>query len=330
MSRTIPATVMPRTRLIAGLVVATAALVLLLIAARSPQKTLTVALHPWVGYEALYLARDLKWLPDTIQLRDVKTLDESLAALKSGQVDAACMTLDEMLRARADGIPLSAALVFDVSAGADAVLARPQIKRLSDLAHKRIAYDRNALGALVFEILLEAAKLSASDVIQVDLPPARQLEAWKRGELDAVITYEPMVTKLLREGAHSLFDSRQMPDTIINVLAVRRDRQELAPLLRTLVATHFRALDHMHISEQDALFRIAAREELSPKEARRMLAGVISPSLAANRAYLGGSDARLLRAARALSGLMAHRGLLPREDDMNELLMPGILPGEKE
>jgi NitT/TauT family transport system substrate-binding protein len=314
----------------AWLVVASAALGLLLATACSPQKTLTVALHPWVGYEALYLARDLKWLPDTIQLRDSKTLEESLAALKSGQADAACMTLDEMLRARAAGIPLAAALVFDVSAGADAVLARPQIKRLSDLAHKRIAYDRNALGALVFEKLLEAAKLSASDVIQVDLPPARQLAAWKRGEVDAVITYEPMVTAFLREGAHSLFDSRQMPDTIIDVLAVRRDRQELAPLLRTLAATHFRALEYMHTNEQDALYRIAAREELSPEDARRMLAGVTLPSLAANRAYLGGSDARLLRAARALSGLMVHRSLLPRDDDLNELLMPGILPGEEE
>ncbi|MBU0622327.1 MAG: ABC transporter substrate-binding protein [Gammaproteobacteria bacterium] len=316
------------TRRYAQLALSAVAVGLLLLAACSPQKTLTVALHPWVGYEGLYLARDLKWLPDTIQLRDVQTLDESIAALRSGEADAACMTLDEMLRARADGIPLSAALVFDVSAGADAVLVRPQIRRLSDLARKRIGYDRNALGALVFEKLLEAAKLSASDVIQVDLPPARQLEAWKRGEVDAVITYEPMVTEFLREGAHSLFDSRQMPDTIIDVLAVRRDRPEMVALLRTLVATHFRALEHMHISEQDALFRISAREGVSVPEARRMLAGVTLPSLAANRAYLGGDEARLLHAAKTLSALMFKRGLLPRQDDMNELLMPGILPGE--
>lgn len=328
-NRTIPEAVMKRALPFARLVVAAAATGLLLVAACSPQKTLTFAVHPWVGYEALYLAHDLKWLPDTIQLRDNKTLDESIAALKSGQADAACMTLDEMLRARADGIPLSAALVFDVSAGADAVMARPEIKRLSDLAHKRIGYDRNALGAMVFEKLLEAAKLSAADVTQVDLPPARQLEAWKRREVDAVITYEPMVTAFLHEGAHSLFDSRQMPDAIIDVLAVRRDRPGIEPLLQILAAAHFRALEHMHTNEQDALFRIAAREEVSPEDARRMLAGVTLPSLSANRAYLGGGDARLLRAAKDLSALMARRGLLAREDDLKDLLMPGILPGEE-
>jgi NitT/TauT family transport system substrate-binding protein len=308
---------------------AVAAALGLLFASCSSQKTLAVAVHPWVGYEALYLARDLKWLPETIQLRNDKTLEESLAALKSGEADAACMTLDEMLRARADGIPLSAALVFDVSAGADAVLVRPGIKRLSDLAHKRIGYDRQALGALVFEKLLEAAKLSASDVIQVDLPPAQQLDAWKRHEVDAVITYEPMVTAFLSEGAHSLFDSRQMPDTIIDVLAVRRDRSGIEPLLQILAEAHFRALEYMRTNEQDALFRTAAREEVSPEEARRMLAGVTLPSLAANRAYLGGANARLLHAAKELSALMVRRGLLAQEDDLENLLMPGILPGEE-
>jgi NitT/TauT family transport system substrate-binding protein len=310
------------------LATAAIALGLLLLATCAPQKTLTVAVHPWVGYEALYLARDLKWLPETVQLRDDKTLEESLAALKSGQADAACMTLDEMLRARADGIPLSAGLVFDVSAGADAVMARPQIRQLADLAHKRIGYDREALGALVFEKLLEAAGLSASDVIEVDLPPARQLEAWRRNKVDAVITYEPMVTDFLREGAHNLFDSRRMPDTIIDVLAVRRDRPGIQPLLRTLSEAHFRALEHMQINREDALFRIAAREQSEPEEVRRMLAGVTLPSLAANRAYLGGSDARLRKAAKELSSLMVRHGLLAREDELDELLMPGILPRE--
>lgn len=308
---------------------AAAILALATLPACSPSKPITVVLHPWVGYETLYLARDLKWLPDSVRLRDVRTLGESIAALKSGEVDAACMTLDEMLRARAEGIPLSAALVFDVSAGADAVMVRPHIKRLSDLAGKRIAYDHQALGALVFAKLLEAARLNASDVIQVDLPPDRQLEAWRRKEVDAVITYEPMLTPFRREGAQLLFDSRQMPDTIIDVLVVRRDRADLEAPLRALAAAHFRALAHMHSSEQDALFRIAAREGLVPEEARSMLAGVILPTLDVNRAYLYGEKAYLLAAAEALSTLMVRRGLLAREDDLKDLILPGILPGEE-
>ncbi len=292
------------------------------------KKSLTVAVHSWVGYETLYLARDLKWLPETIQLRDEDTVEELLSALKSGQADAGCLTLDETLRAREAGIPLSVVLVFDVSAGADAVLARPNIRQLSDLGGKRIGYDRKALGALVFETLLEKAGLTSADVVEVDVPPAQQLEAWRRNEVDAVVTYEPILTDLLREGAHDLFDSRQMPDTIIDVLVARHDHAGMQPLLRALAEAHFRGLEHMQINRQDALFRIAAREQSSPGEVGRMLAGIALPSLAVNRSYLEGDDARLLQAARNLSALMVRHGLLEGDDDLEDLLMSGILPSE--
>lgn len=309
-----------------GLAAAAAAAPRLTACARA--RPLVVAVHPWVGYETLYLARDLRWLPDGVRLRDVRTLGDSLAALQAGQADAACMTLDEMLRARASGLPLSAALVFDVSAGADMVLARPGVRSPAGLARKRIGFDPRAVGALVFEMMLEASGLPASAFIQAELPPAVQLDAWRRNEVDAVITYEPMAGVFLREGARNVFDSRQMPDTIIDVLTVRRDRAGIMPFVRALAACHFRALEYMRTYEQDVLYRISAREGLQPDEVRRMLAGVTLPSLAANRVYLHGGDARLVRAARALSALMVRRGLLAREAGLDDLILPGVLPGD--
>ncbi|MEJ2693780.1 MAG: ABC transporter substrate-binding protein [Candidatus Thiodiazotropha sp.] len=100
----------------------------------APTEPLVLAIHPWVGYETLYLAREFKWLPDKVVLAEGKTLSDSFAALQSGRADGACMTLDEMLRARASGIPLSVALVFDVSTGADMVLGRADIDTPADLA----------------------------------------------------------------------------------------------------------------------------------------------------------------------------------------------------
>lgn len=288
--------------------------------------TLTVAIHPWMGYETLYLARDLNWLPARIQLSDHPILGESLAALRSGAADAACLTLDEMLRARASGLPLSAALVFGVSAGADMVLARSEIETLADLANKRIGFDPDADGALVFAKLMEAAALHPSAVTQINLPPAKQLDAWRKGDVDAVVTYEPIASALKREGAQDLFDSRQMPDTIIHVLALHRDHQEVLPLLRTLIAIHFRALDYIRGNEEDAIQRISVRDEISPREVRQALAGVNLPTLSANRGYLLGKEPGLARAARALSRLMVRYGLLTREDDLQNLVLPDGLP----
>lgn len=292
----------------------------------APAQSLVIAIHPWVGYETLYLAREFKWLPEAIQLRDGKTLSDSFAALESGVADAACLTLDEMLRARAAGIPLSIALVFDVSAGADMVLARPEIGKPSDLAKKRLGVERNALGALILQKLLDVAGLPESALTLVDLPPDRQLDAWRKNEIDAVITYDPTATLLMREGAQRLFDSRNMPETIFDVLAVRNDRIKDRGLMQALATSHFRALEYVRTNNEDALFRIAAHEGLSVDEVRQTLAGVILPTLTVNKTYLLSPDSPLLRAVRTLSPLMVRSGLLAREDNLDRLIMPSTLP----
>jgi NitT/TauT family transport system substrate-binding protein len=299
------------------------------LAACTQAQSHVVAIHPWVGYETLYLAREFKWLPEAIRLHEGQSASDSFAALQSGRADAACLTLDETLRARGAGIPLSIAWVFDVSAGADMVLARPGIAQPADLAQKRLGVERNALGALVLQKLLEVAGLSESVLTLIELPPDRQLDAWRKREIDAVITYDPTATLLLREGAQRLFDSRQMPDTIFDVMAVRHDRITDRGLMHALAASHFRALEHVRTHAEDAIHRIAGREGLTVDEVRQALAGVILPSLAMNQTYLLSPDSPLLRAARTLSSLMARSGLLAQEDKLDRLILPGTLPANE-
>lgn len=297
------------------------------LAACAPSGPLAVGIHPWIGYETLPLAREFAWLPAGVELVEGKSMSDTQAALQAGKLDAACLTLDEVLVARAAGVPLTVALVFDVSAGADVVLARPGIRSLGALAGKRIGFEHNALGALVLSRLLEAAGLPAAAVTLLDLPPDRQVAAWRKGEVDAVITYEPIATLLRRDGAERLFDSRLIPDTIFDVLAVRRDRaggQRAA--IKALVASHYRALKHLQTNRQDAIYRIAARQKTTPEEVQLSLGGVVLPSLDANRAYLASHDGRLAGAARTLARLMIERRQLRREDDLAGLFSSEWLP----
>ena len=290
-------------------------------------RPLEVGIIPWIGYEPLYLAREFNWLPAGVQLHDGKDARDTLTALYAGQIDAACLTLDETLHARAAGMPLTAVLVFDVSAGADVVLARPAIRKLADLAGKRLGVEQNAVGALVLGKLLEAAGLPASALTLIDLPVGQQLAAWQNGELDAVITYEPTATRLLHKGAQRLFDSRQMPDTIFDVLAVHSDRaKNQRAALDALVAAHFRSLAHLQTNRQDAIYRIASHQNVSPNDVRQALAGVMLPSLAANHEYLATHDGRLIRAAKNLSAMMVQQGQLKREDTLDGLISASWLP----
>ena len=73
------------------------------LAACGPARPLAVGIHPWIGYETLHLAREFGGLPASVELAEGKTQGDSQSALKAGKIGAACLTLDEVLVARAAG-----------------------------------------------------------------------------------------------------------------------------------------------------------------------------------------------------------------------------------
>lgn len=294
----------------------------------TPDVPLAVGIHPWPGYEPLYLARALGWLPEYVKLREGAAASDSVAALRAGELDAAALTLDEVLAVRADGPALTVVLVFDVSVGADVVVARRDIERLADIAGRTVAVERGAVGELVLDKLLGAAGLSAADVTVLDIAPNDQLEAWRRGEIDVAIGYEPATTLLEREGARRVFDSRQFPGLIFDVLAVRSDRLSVRrSQFDALLGAHFRALDHLRVSRDDAMRRIAAWRGLSVEETERGFAGLSLPDVAGNRAYLDlGGTRGILKSARELNALMLRAGRLRVADDLAGLVDPSCLP----
>lgn len=289
---------------------------------------LVVGIHPWPGYESLYLARAFGWLPEGVHLREGRKASDSVAALLAGEVDAAALTLDEVLSVRAGGLALTIVLVFDSSVGADVVMAQPSIQALGEIAGRRIAVERGAVGEVVLHKLLEAAGLEEADISVRDLGPDRQLEAWRAGEIDLAITYEPGSSLLGREGARRLFDSRSFPGIIFDVLAVRSDRLSVnRAQVGALLYGHFKALAHLRINREDALRRIAAWRGLSFDETERSFAGLNLPDVAGNRAYLEPTGARgILRAAAELNTLMLRTGGLSAADDLAGLIDPSFLP----
>lgn len=295
---------------------------------RAPIRPLSIASHVWPGYELMFLAREEGWLPTPdLRLLETATATASLAALADNRADGAALTLDEVLRARADGIALNVVLVFDVSTGADMLLARPEIQSLADLAGKRIGVEQSALGALMLHKILAAAGLSKSAVTLVPMNADGHMDTWRRERLDALITYEPTASRLLAEGARRLYDSREMPDTIFDVLAIKPDAVARQPkALAALVAGHFRALQHLRHNPQDAAHRMATRMAIPAGEVRDAYRGLELPDIHANRHLLADGENHLLKAARELSQVMLAAGLLARTADLTELTLNDFLP----
>jgi NitT/TauT family transport system substrate-binding protein len=292
-----------------------------------PAEPLSVASHPWPGYELMFLARDQGWLPkDGIKLLETQSATESIAALREGKAHAAALTLDEVLRVRAAGTALTVVLVFDISAGADVVVSRPDIQNLAELAGKTIGAETSALGALMLAKTLSKAGLKPGDVKVVPIPPEGHIEAWNDSHIDALITYEPSASRLLEQGAYHLLDSRQFPESIFDVLAVRPEAaRDHSDALKALVDSHFRGLQQLRRNPQDTAYRIAGRLGLNGDNAQQAFRGLLLPALAQNRSLLA-AKGRLLEVSHELSATMLKAGLLPAADALADLVSDAYLP----
>ena len=284
----------------------------------SPPEPLRIATNVWPGYEPLYLARSLGlYPPRSVRLVEMANSTDTLRAFRNGLVDCAALTLDETLTLAQDNADLRVILVTDVSHGADAVLARPGLRSLADLRGKRIGVEHTAVGGYLLARTLDAAHLRPRDVEVVPVTESGHEQAFVSGSVDAIVTFEPTRTRLLRHGARVLFDSARIPGEIVDVLVARTETTRTrAGDLEMLCAAWFSALDHLATHGEDAAHRMAGREGLSGPEFGAALSGLRFPDRASNRRLLNGE---LVKPAQRLVEVMKHEKLLRKAPD------PGLL-----
>ena len=291
----------------------------------------TVAAHVWVGYQSMFLARDHGWLkPDKVTLLETRSAVESLQAVQAGKAHAAAVTLDEMLTARAIGQPLTAVLVFNTSMGADMLLAEAGMTALAQLKGQRIALEDSSVANIMLAEILREAGLKQSDVHLLRMPVDEHPNVWHKHAADAFITYEPVASQLLARGLLRLFDSRQIPDTIVDVLAFHRDALDNShgEAIRHLLMAHFRALDSLVRSPQDAAYRLSSRLALPAPDVLKAFKGLVLPSLVLNYRLLSGDNAQLLSTARRVAEILGSGNSVVEMNNPQELVTTAYLPTE--
>lgn len=288
---------------------------------------LRVALQSWCGYQFIRLAAREGWYGDSIQIVDSPTAAESVRALATGAADVAGLTLDEVLVLAEQGVDLRVILIADVSSGADVVLAHPEVGNIAGLRGKRIGVEATSLGAIMIAELLDAAGLQRQDV-EVVAMGEDHLRAWQAQPLDAIVTYEPARSRLTTAGLVPIFDSRSLPQTIIDVVAVRRDAELLhGPQLKTLVAGHFRALELWRTNPIDTAYRLAPFIGVAPEQVADVYQGLDLPDVAYNLHDLAGPSDDLRRSTVKVAQILARAGLMRAASIPDPLYTEAYLPG---
>jgi len=189
---------------------------------------LRVGAYYWPGMHWVDIAHKQGWFREAgVNVEWVNTNADYFASfddLAHGKLDVVGFTFYDLLLQRARGRPFVGFLASDISAGAEALIARPGIAGIADLKGKRLGLPKGTYIEFMWTTLSARAGLSPGAVTLVEVAAEKAAEALKAGRVDAVFTWEPVASAALAAvKGTKLFDSSQLPGIAWVVYATRGD-----------------------------------------------------------------------------------------------------------
>ncbi len=288
----------------------------------APTPPLKLGTNLWPGYEPLYLARERNLLSDDkVVLVELLSASEVMRAFRNGAIDAAALTLDEVINLRAVGLKPVIVQVADISHGADVILARPGIASVADLRGHRVGVEATALGAYMLSRALGLQQMSPVDVDVVRVEVNEHREAFLRGDVDAVVTFDPVRQQLLEAGAVQVFDSSQIPGEIVDVLVVRESLLESHhDQVQHLIRAWQQSLELIRSQPEVSAAQMARRLKLTPEEVLQSQADMELPGWQRSRELMEQSTLPLQQQAHKLAESMYQHQLIEVVPDLEGLI----------
>ena len=266
----------------------TVSMLLLTSCAVEKQEPVNLGTVVWVGYEPLYLGREKGFInKKEVKLVEFLSASQVLRAYRNGLIDVAALTLDEVMILLDEGFDPSIFLVMDVSNGADVILVQKKYTSFRQLKGKRIGYENTAVGAYILSRALKINNLESKDIELVSMGVNETENALINNLVDAVVTFEPIKSKLLEHGYNEVFSSREIPDEVIDVLVVRKDKlPHKKYVLKNLVNGWFKAVKYIETNKEESLTIMNKRLKLSDSMIKNAFDGVRYPARNENLLFL--------------------------------------------
>ncbi len=293
---------------------------------------LRVGTNLWPGYETLYIARESGFInPSQVKLIELPSATEVINAFKLNKIDVAALTLDEVLKLAQTEKEIRIFLIMDVSHGADKILAKSHIQQPADLNNACIAAEKSALGAFMLQKVLEAGRLESKDVFIQSVAVDKHYDFMAKGECDAIVTFEPIATKIKKLGYIEIFSSRQTPGQIVDVLATRESTiEKQGDAIEKLVSAHWQALSELNQQPEKSYEQISNRLNISVGKLGIIFQELKLPNLKENSILLDPQNPHSLSGNLAsMSKILLKEKLLHTLPNTDKLLTPRYVNNEK-
>lgn len=244
-------------------------------------QTIKLGTNLWIGFGPLYVAEALDLFKKyglSVKLQFFTDTTLLPSALASHSVDGATQTYDSVIGAVAKGMNEKVVLPIDFSDGADAIVATNDVRKITDLKGKKIAFEPLSMSNFLLAYALQANHLAETDITPVNMSAEAIPAAMVSGSVPAGVTYDPNVSQILHAGKnkfHVIYSSHDAPGLIADTLVFDQKFIDTHPAeVKGIIQAYLDGMAYMKSHPADAYKIIGKVLGASADDVKSQLAGV--------------------------------------------------------
>jgi len=210
----------------------------------------------WGGYYPLMIAKEKGFFAE--QGVDVELIFSAdgfaiIPDFVAGKFDGVTYTMDVVLHALSKDPGIRVILAPGEPSGADVVMARPEITRISDLKGKKIAVEKSGSWAeLLLGEMLKQDNLTLDDVTLITATETDIVTYLRDNTIQAGYTWDPYATQAAKGGAKKIFSSKQTPGLLPDFVMFRKTVLDERPKdVQRFIRAWFQAVDFWEAHPQE-------------------------------------------------------------------------------
>jgi NitT/TauT family transport system substrate-binding protein len=282
----------------------------------------TVAMSGWTGFAPLTLAEKaglFKKQGVDATIKFIPQKDRHLA-IASGDVQCAATTVETWIVWNANGVPTKQVAQLDKSFGADGMVVRNTIGKISDLKGKTVA--ASSPGTAPFFTLawmLKKNGLTVKDVTVVNLEPGPAAQAFVAGQNDAAMTYEPYLSTVRDkpEAGKIIATTLDYPMIMDTFGCTPKFINDNPKLVQALVNSYFDAVDMIRAEPKKSFEIMGAAVKQTGEQFEKSQSYLRWQDRAANAKFFAGD---LQAFSREAAELLLELGIIKTVPDINAII----------
>ena len=293
------------------------------VSAHAQETKVAIGMSGWTGFAPLTLAKEagiFKKHGLDVTIKKIPQKDRHLV-LASGDIQCAATTVETWVVWNANGVATTQIFQLDKSYGADGMVVKPGITKISDLKGKTVAASAPGTSPYFgLAWMLKKNGLSVKDVKVVNLEPQAAANAMIAGTdgIDAAMTYEPYLgaVRAKPEAGKIIATTLDYPMVMDTFGCAPKFLAENPNAAKAFADAYFDAVDMIRADPKKSFEIMGADVKQSGEAFEKSQAYLRWQDRAANQKFFAGEHAAFSKEA---GDLLLEAGIIRQLPDMTKL-----------